>query len=73
MKQSKYWVRRKWISIRKRYPSKKGTYLIQDCRHGHFGKAYYNGYDWEDIQISKVSLFLATDSIVTHWHTMEEE
>jgi hypothetical protein len=59
-----------WKAIRHEFPITENiSYLVKDCRYNVFGTAYYNGFDWEDIQWKtplKGSLILHT-YIVTHW------
>jgi hypothetical protein len=59
-----------WISIRKAYPEEAGEYQVKDCTHGASGTAYYNGYDWDRVEMKKGSLLLCED-IVTHWKPKE--
>lgn len=58
-----------WTSIRHGWPYDTGLYDVKDCRHDCEGLAYYNGFDWEGLEMMpkpKGSLFLPT-YIITHW------
>lgn len=59
-----------FVSLRQKWPTiENKIYVVKDCRHNILGKAFYNGYDFINIEwnLSKKDSLILINYFVTHW------
>ena len=59
----------RWISVRNKWREEKGMYKVKDCRHNILGKAFYDGYEWQDpeMEVASKGGLLCKFYTITHW------